>query len=469
LRVLTPIKNSLTHTNVCKSNLFSHTYTDDGDRSQLPTDIDFCRSVVNYSIPIAYDQIWSDMTAKNSYELLSPYCVGNVRGLTSMHNALCAMAFFKVSEGKVLKPCQSMCADFGALCGIPSSLSCFSDQFYSIDPDCFSIDYTQKLNQAIISQIGDAAFQAAEQKRKSIAQCPQNFTCVNGNCIEGSCACLRGWFGRDCAVEIPTCPNYCSDHGICQNQLCKCLPGWSGDDCSTSTALCQFDCLVDGWRTESCCTTVENLLHPLKKQDAFVSPGCGTERKCSKHGRCVKFVGFEACVCETGFGDWDCSNRLSCPLNCTGIHTIETFLCISQCKSQKKFVSSFSNTNDLSIYFYFTCFSSLMDASNCLHNFISWKFQYQVMENALCLEPRLPLRCSTICIILLKYRLQAIIQHQQQARDLALPCRNQFHAIRQVPMPLITFVPMLSKFTTSHSLMSCQSIYFMVNQFIGVF
>jgi hypothetical protein len=302
----------------------------DGDRTVVPKNLDFCKDLVNYTIPAAYFPDWSDMSAKKSYNLLAPFCEGNIKGLTAMHHTLCATAFFKVEDGKVKKPCKSMCADYGSLCGMPTALTCFSEEFYSSDDDdCFVLDYSDKYKQAAIAVMGQAAWDAQNNRMNGVPapHCPTNFTCLNGDCIAGQCACLRGWFGKTCDREIPTCPNYCSGHGICQDQRCKCLPGWSGDDCGTTTDLCDFDCTEDGWRAESCCATLENLLHPALKQEEFVSPGCGKNNDCSGHGECAAFQGYQACECFAGWMMWDCSVREVCVKNCSGhgecVHDVE--------------------------------------------------------------------------------------------------------------------------------------------------
>lgn len=60
--------------------------------------------------------------------------------------------------------------------------------------------------------------------------CPDNRTCVNGQCV-----CPEGWSGSHCAE--PLCPNNCSaelKRGICDKSYWRCLcnPEWGGADCS---------------------------------------------------------------------------------------------------------------------------------------------------------------------------------------------------------------------------------------------
>merc|ERR1711871_782704 len=178
-----------------------------------------------------------------------------------------------------------MCIDYAQRCGISEGLSCFSDDFFADEPKCFKLDYKDRALEAAFGRYEISDFVDSNWK------CPTNFSCVHGMCDDGRCLCQKGWGGVDCAVEIPTCPNYCSGHGVCQDRICKCLPGWAGDDCSEETSLCEFDCIEDGWRTASCCTQLGEMLGPIANA---VSPGCGDTPEnnftyCSGNGACVRF------------------------------------------------------------------------------------------------------------------------------------------------------------------------------------
>ena len=60
----------------------------------------------------------------------------------------------------------------------------------------------------------------------------------NGKCIDGTCTCLDGFSGSDCAVVLNCDPQAtrlpCKGRGACIDAVCHCAPGFSG-------ALCERD------------------------------------------------------------------------------------------------------------------------------------------------------------------------------------------------------------------------------------
>lgn len=70
-----------------------------------------------------------------------------------------------------------------------------------------------------------------------IIECPHG--CAGrGDCVKGTCRCVRGWMGRACDELVPSaCPHGCSGHGECRSDgTCRCERGFSGKGCETGDA-----------------------------------------------------------------------------------------------------------------------------------------------------------------------------------------------------------------------------------------
>jgi tenascin len=67
--------------------------------------------------------------------------------------------------------------------------------------------------------------------------CPHDCS-GNGECVNGVCACARGWGGLGCdALETGTCPHDCSGHGECREDgTCRCESGFAGAGCEHGSA-----------------------------------------------------------------------------------------------------------------------------------------------------------------------------------------------------------------------------------------
>ena len=64
----------------------------------------------------------------------------------------------------------------------------------------------------------------------------------HGRCVNGTlCFCDPGWTGDAC--EMRSCLLDCSGNGVCRNGTCACLGGYSGQDCAT-TMPTKHDCAV---------------------------------------------------------------------------------------------------------------------------------------------------------------------------------------------------------------------------------
>eukprot|EP01118_Nematostelium_gracile_P017069 TRINITY_DN718_c0_g1_i2.p1 TRINITY_DN718_c0_g1~~TRINITY_DN718_c0_g1_i2.p1 ORF type:complete len:536 (-),score=116.64 TRINITY_DN718_c0_g1_i2:66-1673(-) len=54
--------------------------------------------------------------------------------------------------------------------------------------------------------------------------------CNNGYCLGTQCVCNEGFSGENC--NVTSCGNNCNGHGNCNNGTCECLHGFFGWDCS---------------------------------------------------------------------------------------------------------------------------------------------------------------------------------------------------------------------------------------------
>ena len=135
--------------------------------------------------------------------------------------------------------------------------------------------------------------------------------CANGgHCLDGACHCALGFTGASC--ELRTCPGMCSGHGECKPWgQCDCHAGFSGEACETRTPSldCAFNCSGVGTCVHGAC------MCPNGRTGATCErPTCANG--CSGHGFC-KASG--ECVCEAGWGGFDCS-ALGLPAGGCGPH-----------------------------------------------------------------------------------------------------------------------------------------------------
>ena len=65
--------------------------------------------------------------------------------------------------------------------------------------------------------------------------CDPQCTPGNGVCLDGVCACNKGWSGEDCSSRV--CYNDCNENGLCLNGTCVCNRRYTGEDCSVDVAI----------------------------------------------------------------------------------------------------------------------------------------------------------------------------------------------------------------------------------------
>ena len=71
------------------------------------------------------------------------------------------------------------------------------------------------------------------------------------------CACVAGFTGRDCEVDIDDCQAApCENNGTCIDQVngysCSCLQGFSGVNCSTNINDCTPSACSNGGNPMAC-------------------------------------------------------------------------------------------------------------------------------------------------------------------------------------------------------------------------
>jgi len=178
--------------------------------------------------------------------------------------------------------------------------------------------------------------------------------CVNaGTCTASgytySCACVAGWSGVNCQIEINQCTLYspCQNGATCNelvnNYTCSCIAGWTDRNCSTEINNCAVNpCLnggscnnlvnsytcscVEGWIGSTCAIFDPNPCTngviscsggtPYCKvigtgqisTSAACSAACTTTASCSNNGVCVSGV----CSCNANAQGNFCEYRNMC-------------------------------------------------------------------------------------------------------------------------------------------------------------
>lgn len=64
----------------------------------------------------------------------------------------------------------------------------------------------------------------------------ENITCVNGECVDGTCDCPDGFEGDSCETETLCIGVNCLNDGTCEGGECDCPDGFTGDDCGVDIA-----------------------------------------------------------------------------------------------------------------------------------------------------------------------------------------------------------------------------------------
>lgn len=153
------------------------------------------------------------------------------------------------------------------------------------------------------------------------APCP-NACSGLGVCLNGTCACLPGVDGVDCAnvmQRIP-CPNKCSNRGVCVFGKCHCMPPYNGVDCSESAdrraALLKLNECPNKCNGRGVCRTDENGAH-CACDPGYAGAGCEVEVPCKHncHGRGLCDRG--KCFCFPGFSGAFCEAAAKCPGGCS--------------------------------------------------------------------------------------------------------------------------------------------------------
>ena len=167
-------------------------------------------------------------------------------------------------------------------------------------------------------------------ERECTSDCSPPF----GACAGGTCLCVAGRGGTDCAEVL--CPNGCSKRGVCAALgRCECHAGFGGADCSIR--LCETNCsghgvcelpeAARGWRMDwrspaydaaaavaASRTPIVVTAFPARCRcdrgwtgEQCELPTC--PRACSQHGVCMPDG---ACECWPGWTGVDCADR-QCP------------------------------------------------------------------------------------------------------------------------------------------------------------
>jgi len=137
------------------------------------------------------------------------------------------------------------------------------------------------------------------------------------------------------AAAFAACPNQCSGHGECHNNdICTCYQNWQGPDCSLQTCAFGNSWALDAENPhsyEECsgaglCNRGSGECQCFSGFSGYACQRRACPNDCSGHGKCrllselktaVPYDAWDsqhiqACICDAGFFDTDCTQR-SCP------------------------------------------------------------------------------------------------------------------------------------------------------------
>uniref|UniRef100_Q8VHS2-2 Isoform 2 of Protein crumbs homolog 1 n=1 Tax=Mus musculus TaxID=10090 RepID=Q8VHS2-2 len=146
--------------------------------------------------------------------------------------------------------------------------------------------------------------------------------CLHGGNCEDSyssyrCACLSGWSGTHCEINIDECFSSPCIHGNCSDGVaayhCRCEPGYTGVNCEVDVDNCKSHQCANG---ATCvpeahgysCLCFGNFTGRFCRHSRLPSTVCGNEKRnftCYNGGSCSMFQEDWQCMCWPGFtGEW---------------------------------------------------------------------------------------------------------------------------------------------------------------------
>uniref|UniRef100_A0A8C6IE28 Protein crumbs homolog 1 n=1 Tax=Mus spicilegus TaxID=10103 RepID=A0A8C6IE28_MUSSI len=175
--------------------------------------------------------------------------------------------------------------------------------------------------------------------------------CLHGGNCEDSyssyrCACLSGWSGTHCEINIDECFSSPCIHGNCSDGVaayhCICEPGYTGVNCEVDVDNCKSHQCANG---ATCvpgahgysCLCFGNFTGRFCRHSRLPSTVCGNEKRnftCYNGGSCSVFQEDWQCMCWPGFtGEWceeDINECASDPCINGGLcrDLVNRFLCI---------------------------------------------------------------------------------------------------------------------------------------------
>uniref|UniRef100_A0A0G2JDY0 Protein crumbs homolog 1 n=4 Tax=Mus musculus TaxID=10090 RepID=A0A0G2JDY0_MOUSE len=175
--------------------------------------------------------------------------------------------------------------------------------------------------------------------------------CLHGGNCEDSyssyrCACLSGWSGTHCEINIDECFSSPCIHGNCSDGVaayhCRCEPGYTGVNCEVDVDNCKSHQCANG---ATCvpeahgysCLCFGNFTGRFCRHSRLPSTVCGNEKRnftCYNGGSCSMFQEDWQCMCWPGFtGEWceeDINECASDPCINGGLcrDLVNRFLCI---------------------------------------------------------------------------------------------------------------------------------------------
>ncbi|XP_052055877.1 protein crumbs homolog 1 [Apodemus sylvaticus] len=175
--------------------------------------------------------------------------------------------------------------------------------------------------------------------------------CLHGGNCEDSyssyqCACLPGWSGTHCEINIDECFSSPCIHGNCSDGVaayhCRCEPGYTGLNCEADVDICKSHQCANG---ATCvpgahgysCLCFGNFTGRFCRHSRLPSTVCGNEKTnftCYNGGSCSVFQEAWKCMCRPGFtGEWceeDINECASDPCINGGLcrDLVNRFLCI---------------------------------------------------------------------------------------------------------------------------------------------
>ncbi|XP_035659208.1 neurogenic locus notch homolog protein 1-like [Branchiostoma floridae] len=144
-----------------------------------------------------------------------------------------------------------------------------------------------------------------------------NVTCLNnGTCIDGlddyRCACVPGYTGKDCEINIDECVSGpCQNGGTCIDGVngysCACAPGYTNQTCGIDIDEClSKPCQNGGTCTDgidsyncTCAAGYTGLTCQLEIDECQTGP-------CQNGGSCINGVDDYSCTCAPGYTGQTC-------------------------------------------------------------------------------------------------------------------------------------------------------------------